>query len=448
MKSTTKAIIAGVVAVVFAAGLIGWQVKAKRTNANLSAEDMALIVADQPPQFRAQLASNEESRKEFAKSIKEQLAVAEAARTAGLDKDPKVQRQLELIRSLVVAQMYMKKQQEANPAAPPAPASQAEVDAFLKETGVEQKFNDFIGVAQDMGLLPPGEVQEQQRNMVKQQWGQIMLAARKGEQAGVDKERKTELMVMLQQARVLEMNYGKQVQDKLKASDAEIDAYIAQHPELDPKKARATAEDILKRVRGGEDFGELAKQFSTDKGNKDKGGDLGWFGRGEMVKPFEDAAFALQPGQISEIVETPFGFHIIKVEERKTEKKDGKDEEQVHARHILIATGEQAANPFAPPQSGREQARAAVEKDKQQKLLDDILQRSHVTVAENFKVEAPPAQQMPQGMPPGMPPGAEMEEEGPVVPAPAQPQPQTPAQQGNTKPGTTPARPGQPRRKP
>jgi hypothetical protein len=240
---------------------------------------------------------------------------------------------------------------------------------------------------------------------------------------------------MLQQARVLVVNYGKLMEPKLKASDAEIDAYIAQHPELDPKQARSKAEDVLKKVRAGGDFSALAKEFSTDPSNKDKGGDLGWFGRGQMVKEFEDAAFALQPGQVSDIVETPFGFHIIKLEERKTEKKDGKDEEQLHARHILISSGGPQSNPFAPPQSGREQARAAVEKEKQDKLVKDILARSSVQVAEKFNVEAPPAlPQGMQGMPPGMEPGEEGEagEEG--VPAGKQPVSPAPQPNGKAKP--------------
>ncbi len=83
------------------------------------------------------------------------------------------------------------------------------------------------------------------------------------------------------------------------------------------KKAREKAEGILKRIKDGEDFAKLASDFSDDRGSKQKGGDLGLFPRGAMVKPFEDAAFALKPGEISGIVETQFGYHIIKVEERK-----------------------------------------------------------------------------------------------------------------------------------
>lgn len=82
-------------------------------------------------------------------------------------------------------------------------------------------------------------------------------------------------------------------------------------------QARAKAEDLLKQVKAGKDFAELAKANSQDPGSAPKGGDLGYFEQGEMVGPFNDAAFALKPGQVSDVVETPFGFHIIKVVDKQ-----------------------------------------------------------------------------------------------------------------------------------
>ena len=84
---------------------------------------------------------------------------------------------------------------------------------------------------------------------------------------------------------------------------------------------REEAENILYRLEKGEDFTQLAEELSEDTTTKDKGGDLGWFPRGRMITEFEEAAFSLKPGEISGVVETQFGFHIIKVEERDEERE-------------------------------------------------------------------------------------------------------------------------------
>jgi len=89
----------------------------------------------------------------------------------------------------------------------------------------------------------------------------------------------------------------------------------AELPEDRKQGKRKQMEEILKRARGGEDFAKLAKEFSEDPGSKDKGGEY-TFPRGRMVPAFESAAFSLQPNQISDIVTTQFGYHIIKLQEK------------------------------------------------------------------------------------------------------------------------------------
>jgi peptidyl-prolyl cis-trans isomerase D len=82
------------------------------------------------------------------------------------------------------------------------------------------------------------------------------------------------------------------------------------------------AAEVLAKIKGGANFEEMVKQYSTDEGSKVSGGDLNWFGQAQMVKPFSDAVFGLsKPGLVPNLVESEFGFHIIKVTEAKTNKK-------------------------------------------------------------------------------------------------------------------------------
>jgi peptidyl-prolyl cis-trans isomerase D len=117
------------------------------------------------------------------------------------------------------------------------------------------------------------------------------------------------------------------------------------------EERRKQAEAIHARLAAGEDFAELAGEISEDPGSKESGGDLGFFKRGQMVKPFEDAAFATAPGQLAPVFRSDFGFHVLRVEERKAAQLRSFDEVKGElAREIL---GREAAREVAQGIAGR-----------------------------------------------------------------------------------------------
>ena len=97
-----------------------------------------------------------------------------------------------------------------------------------------------------------------------------------------------------------------------------------------------TAKEIKQKLGDGADFAELAKEYSTDEGSKENGGELGFFPRGTMVTEFEDVAFSLPINEISEPVKSDYGYHIIKVEEKKEAKEADFDDSKAAIKETLI----------------------------------------------------------------------------------------------------------------
>jgi len=119
-----------------------------------------------------------------------------------------------------------------------------------------------------------------------------------------------------------------------------------------------TGNEVLAKLAAGEDFAALAAQYSIDTSNKDTGGDLGWFPRGAMVTEFENAAFSMEPGQTSELVQTQFGYHIIFVFGKETRPLEGDALAQVQQQNFNNWFGTEMGNAtletlaeFAPTES-------------------------------------------------------------------------------------------------
>ena len=104
-----------------------------------------------------------------------------------------------------------------------------------------------------------------------------------------------------------------------------------------------TGQEVLDKLAQGAAFADLAAQYSTDTGSKDQGGDLGWFPRGVMVSAFEQAAFSLEPGKVSQLVQTDFGYHIILVQEKAVRELEPALYQQVQQQFFQAWIEEQQA---------------------------------------------------------------------------------------------------------
>lgn len=158
--------------------------------------------------------------------------------------------------------------------------------------------------ADDAGLESDPEVQEQM-DMAKQQIVRSIYVQRE-----VDKQ--------------ISESDLKNAYDEFNKKTPDVEEIKASHILVDSEEK---AKDIIAKLNAGGNFATLAAENSGDPGNKDKGGELGWFGKADMVKEFADAAFKMEPGKISETpVKTQFGWHVVKVEEKRVRPRPSFEE--------------------------------------------------------------------------------------------------------------------------
>ena len=346
----------GVVVLLGIGGILIQRSSSSPKTVKLTARDMQIIFQELvPPQQQQQIASDPEERKKLVADIKKLLAVAQVAEQEGYAEHADLKTQLSFQLDRALNDAYRKKN-------PDAKVPDEEVNAYYASH--PKDFDDFL----QGNPRAAQQAQGPQRDELKKQLGEFKVIAERARKDGLDREDITRLQILLTRSQALAGAYLGDLQknaDKLVA-EGEAEQYYKDHPadfdevrvrhilistqpkpenedEGDPKdakdakdtkaskdkkpaekpktltkdEARKKTQDLLDRARKGEDFAKLATENSDDPGSKDKGGEYDFFGHGKMVPEFEKAAFALKPGEISDLVETQYGFHIIKLEERR-----------------------------------------------------------------------------------------------------------------------------------
>ncbi len=467
------------------AGLVVWKNKvggvshASGSFNSISKEEVEMLLGDLAkvnPMVLKRFAQDPAMKKEQLDNLKQLLAFASQAQKDGLTNDPTNRQELENIRAEVVAVNYDKEiNKDKGPMPPFGFISEDQVKAFWgtgeqPATGFFASFKEKIGLGEEdreaafqrfldskISVLKSGnpqmkdrEVSEEEKTQARDFFAKIEIYEKEfDDKVGsgeLSKEfsQKVNLQVKLQQAQFLAKLYSEKLVDKVKVTDEDIAKYVSDHPELNSTEKRAKADEVLNRAKAGEDFATLANEFSEDPGNKDpkgagQGGIYKDVTKGKMVAPFEQAALALEPGQVSpNLVETDFGYHIIKLE-KKGEGKDpaGQPTETYDVRHILFSTSyKDPADPEGREMPVKAYVRNKLETEKEKQVLEDIVKENNVQVPDDFTVpevseeqiqEMQKKQQMQNQMP-------QMSPDGQVVPPGGAP----PAKPGS-KPAAKPA---------
>jgi foldase protein PrsA len=364
----------------------------------ITKEEMEFLLKDANPIILKRLAEDTELKKQQIKNIKELLAVACQAVKEGFADDNKIKQELDNIEIETTAVNY---DGEINTYKSPLSSfsniDKTLIDEFYADKGNLTDFENFLKIkiqlAKDNGQIKT-EVGEDIIEQAKDYFAKTRIyyneAQKKATELSKEFWDKTAISIKLRKASYLSRFYSQKIlAEKTVVTEVEIQDYISKHPEFDTKTRNAKADKILQRVKAGENFAKLAKEFSEDPGSQIQGGLYRRISAGQFIPEFEKAALSLKAGQVyPQIVESKYGFHIIKLV-RKSDIKDadGKTDLKYDVRHILVSTQiEDPDQPFSGKTPLKEFVKNKLETAKQKNLLDKILAENPVEIDESFEV--------------------------------------------------------------
>jgi peptidyl-prolyl cis-trans isomerase C len=236
------------------------------------------------------------------------------------------------------------------PAAAPAAAPSADsVVASVNGKPITQ--GDLAIAADDPALSLPGVDEAQKKNLLVDYMVDLRVGAQAAESAKIGDTPEFKRKLAYFRDKLLLDDYLEQEAKRAVTPEAEHAIYDQTVKLMKPEEEvharhilvdnEAEAKKIAARIKGGEDFAKVAAEASKDPGSKTEGGDLGWFTKERMVPDFANAAFAMKPGQVSDPIKTQFGWHLIKVEEKRTKPQPTFDELKEQIDQHLIRKAQQ-----------------------------------------------------------------------------------------------------------
>jgi foldase protein PrsA len=355
----SKPFIAFFLVIIIAAGMLITQNRVTGvSNITITAKEIESWFKLLPPEQLKGMVSQPEPKKLLVDNLKEMFTLSQEAERVGLAANADAQSELDIMEKVTLAGLYRNLKQKEDPKL--VEVTEVDKEEYFKKN--PNAFNDFITANARLK-----SASESQREALKPQFAELMILLERAKKSGLEKDPGYKLMFQVQRASYLATRVQQQLRGSLPVSDDEIKQQYetakadfeetrARHilvmfPEqrktteeamkkaekkegaaapaptvskpATKEEAKKLAEDILAKIKAGEDFAKLAQTYSDDPGSGEMGGDLGFFKKDvSFVEPFKSTVFGLKPGEMSGLVETTFGYHIIKVDERRIPELD------------------------------------------------------------------------------------------------------------------------------